>query len=69
MGGSKTAYKLMSQNNPRYGASMSYFPSMGGDAVRLAKKILENGSFKKDNLVPSRIITSQNVNKYMDQAY
>jgi len=69
MGGAKTAYKLMSQNNPQYGASMSYFPSMGGDAVRLAKKILENGSFKKDNLAPSRIITSQNVNKYLDQAY
>ena len=29
-GGSKTAYKLLTEKNPLYGASMSYFPTMGG---------------------------------------
>ena len=50
-GGGKTAYKLMSERNPLYGASMSYFPSLGGRAVQLAKKILLGESFKKINIL------------------
>ncbi len=69
MGGSKTAYKLMTEKNPLYGASMSYFPTMGGDAIILAKKILEGASFKKDNISPTFIVTSDNVSKYLDNAY
>jgi ribose transport system substrate-binding protein len=69
MGGAKTAYKMMANKNPLYGASMSYFPSMGGDAIRLAKHILLGGDFEKDNLAESIIVTSENVDKFMDQAY
>ncbi len=69
MGGSKTAYKLMTEKNPFYGASMSYFPTMGGDAIVLAKKILEGASFDKDNISPTFIVTSDNVSKYLDNAY
>jgi ribose transport system substrate-binding protein len=69
MGGSKTAYKLMGENNPLYGASMSYFPTMGGDAIVLAKKILMGESFKKDNISPTYIVTSKNVSQYLNNAY
>jgi ribose transport system substrate-binding protein len=69
MGGSKTAYKLMSEKNPLYGASMSYFPTMGGDAIVLAKEILLGGSFKKDNIAPTFIVTSENVSQYLNNAY
>ncbi len=69
MGGAKNAYDRMTAKDPRYGASMSYFPSMGGDGVRLAKEILRGATFKKDNLSPSYIVTSENVAQYMKEAY
>jgi ABC-type sugar transport system substrate-binding protein len=68
-GGSKTAYKLMSEGNPLYGASMSYWPSMGADAVKLAKEILQGADFEKDNVIPSTVVTSDNVDQYMGNAY
>ncbi len=68
-GGSKTAYKLLSEKNPRFGASMSYFPSQGGRAIILAKKILLGEKFEKDNIEPTYVVTSENVSKYMDEAY
>ena len=69
MGGSVTAYKLMGENNPLYGASMSYFPTMGGDAIVLAKEILLGASFEKDNISPTYIVTSENVSQFVDNAY
>jgi len=69
MGGAKNAYDRMAAKDPRYGASMSYFPSMGGDGVRLAKEILRGATFEKDNLSPSYIVTSENVAQYMNEAY
>ncbi|MGO8692586.1 MAG: sugar ABC transporter substrate-binding protein [Rectinemataceae bacterium] len=68
-GGGKTAYKLMSERNPLYGASMSYFPSLGGRAVQLAKKILLGESFKKINIEPCITVTADNVSKFMNEAY
>jgi ribose transport system substrate-binding protein len=68
-GGSKTAYSLMMNKDPLFGASMSYFPTLGGRAVALAKEILKGGTFKKDNIEPSIVVTQDNVAKYMDQAY
>ena len=70
-GGSKTAYKLLQEKNPLFGASMSYFPTMGGHAVVLAKKILldPNFKFKKDNIEPTYVVTSDNVDQYLDNAY
>ncbi len=68
-GGSKTAYKLLKDKNPLFGASMSYFPTMGGDAVVLAKKILLGESFQKDNISPTYVVTSENVDQFMSNAY
>jgi ribose transport system substrate-binding protein len=68
-GGSKTAYKLLMEKNPRFGASMSYFPTMGGDSIVLAKKILMGESFKKDNIQPTYVVTAENVAQYLDNAY
>jgi ribose transport system substrate-binding protein len=68
-GGSKTAYKLLMEKNPRFGASMSYWPTMGGDAVVLAKKILMGEPFQKDNIQPTYVVTSENVAQYLDNAY
>jgi ribose transport system substrate-binding protein len=69
MGGGKTAYKMMSDKDPQYGASMSYFPTMGGRSVQLAKKILLGGKFEKINIEPTVTVTSDNVSKYLDDAY
>ncbi len=69
MGGGKTSYKLMQEKNPLYGASMSYFPTMGGDAIRLAKEILKGASFEKDNIAPTYIVTEDNVDQYLENAY
>lgn len=68
-GGTKDAYKLMMDKNPIYGASMSYFPSIGAHAVDLAEKILEGANFKKNNIEPSIVVTQKNVAKYLDEAY
>ncbi len=69
MGGSKSAYQLMAKKDPQYGASMSYWPGMGGNAVALAKKILMGEKFEKVNIEPTLVVTSENVSKYMDKAY
>jgi ribose transport system substrate-binding protein len=69
MGGGKTAYKFMAAKDPLFGASMSYFPTMGGRAVQLAKKILMGEKFQKDNIEPTVSVTADNVSKYMDDAY
>jgi ribose transport system substrate-binding protein len=70
-GGSKTAYKLLQEKNPLFGASMSYWPTMGGDSIVVAKKILldPNYKFEKDIIQPTYVVTSENVNQYLDNAY
>jgi ribose transport system substrate-binding protein len=72
-GGSKSAFERMNKKSPNYdpmyGASMSYLPTMGGRAVALAKKILLGASFKKDIIEPTVVVTSANVEKYLDEAY
>ncbi len=69
MGGSKTAYALMSVRDPVYGASMSYLPSMGGRAVALAKRILLGEKFEKDIIEPTVVVTADNVGKYINDGY
>jgi ribose transport system substrate-binding protein len=68
-GGGKTAYKMMSGKDPLYGCSVSYFPTLGGRAVQLAKKVLQGGKFDKVNIEPSVTVTSANVSKYLGDAY
>jgi ABC-type sugar transport system substrate-binding protein len=68
-GGSKSAYDLLKKGGSIFQASMSYTPSMGGEAVKLAKHILLGGDFEKDNVQPSIVVTSENVDKYMQNAY
>ena len=69
MGGSKTAFALMSVKDPVYGASMSYLPTMGGRAVALAKKILLGEKFQKDIIEPTVVVTADNVAKYINDGY
>jgi len=69
MGGSKSAYARMAAKDPLYGASMSYLPTMGGRAVALAKKILQGEKFEKTNIEPTIVVTAENVQKYMKDAY
>ena len=69
MGGSKSAFARMSAKDPLFGASMSYLPTMGGRALAMAKKILQGGKFEKNNIEPTIVVTSDNVSKYMADAY
>jgi ribose transport system substrate-binding protein len=69
MGGSKTAFALMSVKDPVYGASMSYLPTMGGRAVALAKKILLGEKFQKDIIEPTVVVTADNVAKFINDGY
>jgi ribose transport system substrate-binding protein len=69
MGGSKTAFALMSVRDPVYGASMSYLPTMGGRAVALAKKILMGEKFQKDIIEPTVVVTADNVAKFINDGY
>jgi ribose transport system substrate-binding protein len=70
MGGSKSAFELMSKKDPQYGASMSYLPTMGGRAVQLAKRILQGEKITEKFIVePSVVVTADNVAEYVDQGY
>ncbi len=69
MGGAKSAYAMIKADNTLLTASMSYFPTMGGDAVRLAKEILKGGSFDKDNIAPTYVVTKDNVDQFAGNAY
>jgi ribose transport system substrate-binding protein len=69
MGGSKTAFALMSVRDPVYGASMSYLPTMGGRAVAMAKQMLLGKTFPKDNIEPTVVVTADNVAKYVADGY
>ena len=69
MGGSKTAFALMSVRDPVYGASMSYLPTMGGRALAMAKAMLQGKTFPKDNIEPTIVVTQDNVSKYLNDAY
>lgn len=49
--------------HPLFGASM------GGDAIRAAKDILQGGVFEKNIIQPTCVVTSENVDQYLDKAY
>jgi len=68
-GGSKTAYKYLQEEHPLFGASMSYFPTMGGDAVRVAKEMLMGEDVPKNIIQPTYVVTSENVDQYLENAY
>lgn len=68
-GGSVTAYKYLTEKHPLFGASMSYFPTMGADAIVLAKKLLQGGTSPKDVILPTFVVTSANVAQYLNNAY
>jgi ABC-type sugar transport system substrate-binding protein len=42
---------------------------MGADGVIIAKKILLGESFKKDNILPTYVVTSENVADYVQFSY
>jgi len=70
MGGSNSAFELMSKKDPQYGASMSYLPTMGGRAVQLAKRILQGEKITEKYIVePTIVVTADNVAEYLDQGY
>jgi len=68
-GGTLDTYAMFIKNDPVYLASMSYFPSMGGDGVDMAAKILKGQTFPKDSVLPSQVVDATNVQDYMKEAY
>ncbi|MCF7929208.1 MAG: substrate-binding domain-containing protein [Spirochaetales bacterium] len=68
-GGSESAYEELQKGDSIFKASMSYTPSMGAEAVKLAKHILQGGDFEKDNILKSEVVTSENVDEHMYHAY
>ena len=69
MGGAKSAYKMLQNNHYLFTASMSYFPTMGGDAVVIAKSILRGEDFEKNTIAPTYIVTNDNVDQFLGNAY
>jgi ribose transport system substrate-binding protein len=69
-GGSTTAYKLLQEKHPVFTASMSYWPTMGGDSIRVAKRMfLENYKPPKEIIQPTYVVTAENVGQYLNNAY
>ncbi len=69
MGGSNSAFALMTKKDPLFGASMSYLPTMGGRALAMAKQMLQGKKFPKDNIEPTIVVTKDNVSKYVTEGY
>lgn len=68
-GGTKDTYEKFKVNDPVYKASMSYFPNMGADGVKMAVTILNGEKFEKSNIIPSQVVSAENVDEYMQFAY
>ena len=68
-GGTADAYDLIAAGDPIYKASMSYFPSMGADGVRVAIEILQGKPFEKDNILPTYVVTTENVADFVQFSY
>lgn len=77
MGGTTGAYDMMKEKDPIYGASISYYPSMGATAVMMAKKILKGEglaeAIEKDFpfrvILRASVVTQDNVDKFYDFRY
>lgn len=69
MGGTVGAYELIGKGDPIYQASMSYFPSMGAEGIQVAEKILNGETVQKDTILPTYVVTKDNVKDYMNEAY
>ena len=68
-GGVRAAYDLLLANNPRYLASMSYFPTMGFDAVEMAVRMLRGVPYPRNTVIVSEVVTAQNVRQFLNDAY
>ena len=68
-GGTRDTYRRFEANDPRYIASMSYFPGQGADAVEMAVRILKGGTFPKDTVLPSQVVDSRNVRDFIPHSY
>lgn len=68
-GGTADAYELLAAGDSVYQASMSYFPSMGADGVQKAMAILNGETFDKDNILPTYVVTKDNVADYTAFSY
>jgi ribose transport system substrate-binding protein len=68
-GGTRPTYELFRANDPVYLASMSYFPSMGFDAVEKVVRILRGIPTPKDTIIASQAVGSWNVTDFWDDSY
>ena len=68
-GGTRGAYERFKAGDPVYKASMSYFPTMGADGVRSCAAFLRGETLPKDTIIPSVVVTSENVDEYMVHSY
>jgi ribose transport system substrate-binding protein len=69
MGGTREAYRLLEANDPVFIGSMSYFPSMGADAVEMAVRILRGGTFPRETIIRSVVVDASNVHQFLSDAY
>lgn len=69
MGGTLGAYERLQANDPVFVASMSYFPRQAIDGIRVVMQILRGEDFQRTTIIPSIIVTSENVDQFMDYAY
>jgi ribose transport system substrate-binding protein len=69
VGGTLATYEFFMANDPVYIASMSYFPSMGFDAVEMVVRILRGIPFPKDTIIASQVVGAWNVHDFLDDSY
>jgi ribose transport system substrate-binding protein len=68
-GGTRPTYERFLAEDPIYLASMSYFPSMGFDAVEMVVRILRGIPFPKDTILASQAVGAWNVRDFWADSY
>ena len=68
-GGTRAVFDFLMDDTSIFLASMSYFPSMGADAVEMAVSIVMGMEVPKETIISSQIIGDWNLRGYWDIAY
>jgi len=69
VGFTKATVEALKADNTIHKASTTYSPYIGAEGAKAVRAFLDTGKTEKDIIKPSILITKDNVDQYIDQAY
>jgi len=70
-GGAHSAFDIyqLEDENEIFRATMSYFPTMGAEGIRMAVRFLQGENIPRDTFEPSIVINMHNWREFIQYAY